>query len=916
MTRLRQSLFTGVALFFTCSAAHAAGYTAHGEQLLAAGKPREAVIELQNAVQNNPSNGHAHFLLAKLDLQIGDAVSAEREAKAAEAHGYQPNKSFTLLLDSYMAQGRYVDLLHEFTRGAATGSRGARIEVGRGNAELALNRNDRAARDFSKARSLDPKLNLALFGLEDIALAQHDLNSAQNNLDQALALDPTSNEGLLRKARLMLAKGEVKPAITLLKNLVKSSPSNISDQLLLAQALLGVNQTDAARVQIAHVLAIVPNSVEAIYLTAALDVSAHNWHSAQKTLQRISPMMPNLPGAYFLDAVTLENLGQLNAAQQAVQHYVAREPGDLRGQRLLADLDIRIGHPHEALRQLKSLPPAQQKDLAIQMLYGIAHRKTGNLAAAKNDFVQAIAVAPKLPAPHIALAAILIAQGDTHGAVVALQQAAVLAPNNPPVERLLMQAAIAAGEDQTASTALKSLRAAEGPDAEPALAGQLDLAQYKLKDAKAEYRTVQNADPTADAPRLALARIAALQGDQKEEITLLHKVIAHDPANTEAVGMLSSLMVSKGKLDAASVIIEAAHHAAPKNLNFITDMVKLDLLAKKPHAAETLLTGVEPSLMENPQIMAARAQVDLAQGKQQAARDILKAITTKLPGATGPVLALAHLEVAAKNNAAAKAAIQSSLSRNPHNSALMQALTGIEFRSHGLEPALTEAAKLASNPDHLPEAQALPGDLYLAAHQPAKAAVAFGKAYEVSPSPALLGSLVAALNASGQKAEAEAKLRSAIAVHPKSPLLDDMLAQEEIANGKLDDAKTQLQAALAVDPNDGGALNNLAWIDQKQGSPDAEKLAAHAYFVAPLPQMADTLGWILYHQSNNKQALVLLRQAHQGMPGDPSVAYHYAAALAKDGQNTKATSILKPLVVMPDQFADKDAAKILLARLK
>ncbi len=916
MTRLRQSLLAGIALFFASNAAYAADYTAHGEHLLALGKPREALIELQNAVQTNPADGHAHFLLAKLDLQIGDAVSAEREARAAEAQGYEPNRSFTLLLDSYMAQGRYVDLLHKFPLGTATGNRGARIEVGRGNAELALSRNDRAAQDFSQAQSLDPKLNLALFGLEDVALAQHDINAAQTDLNKALALDPTSDEGSLRKARLLLAKGEAQPAIALLKNLVKASPSNISNQLLLAQALLGTNQIDAARKQVDNVLAVVPNSVEAIYLTAALDVSAHKWNAAQATLQRISPMMSNIPGAYFLDAVTLENLGQLSAAKQAIQSYVAREPGDLRGQRLLADLNIRLGRPQEALNQLHALPPAQQKDLAIQMLSGIAHRKLGNLAAAKTDFLKAIATAPKLPAPRIALAAVLIAEGDAHGAVAALQQAAAIAPNNPPIERLLMQAAIASGENQVASATLKSLRATEGPDAEPALAGQLDLAQYKLKDAKAEYTTVQNANPTADAPKLALARIAALQGDQAQEVSLLQKVLAHDPANDEAVTTLSSLQASEGKLADASAIMEAAHHAAPDNLNFITNLVKLDLLAKKPDAAATLLAGVHSPLKENPQIMAARAQVDLAQNNQQGARDELKAIIAKVPGATGPILALAHLDAAAKDDASAKAALTAGLGANPHNSALMEALVGLNFKSHGLKSALAEASTLASDPNHLPEAQALPGDLYLAAHQPAQAAAVFDKAYQTSPSPALLGSLVTALDASGQKAEAEAKLRAAVQAHPKNPLLDDMLAQEEISGGKLDEAKAQLQEALAVNPNDGGALNNLAWIEQKQGAPDAEKLAARAYFVAPLPQMADTLGWILYHQSQNKQALPLLRQAHQAMPGDPSVSYHYAAALAKDGQNTEATSMLEQLVAMPSQFADKNAAKTLLARLK
>ena len=916
MNRLRLNLLAGMVLLAFSGTAHAASYTSKAERLLAAGEPREALIELQNAVRSNPSDGQAHYLLAKLDLQLGDGVSAEREAEAAESNGYDVNKSLTLVLDSYMAQGRYVDLLHKFPLGGATGDRGARIEVGRGNAELVLNRQDEAADDFTHAHQLDPKLNLALFGLEDIALAQHHLTVAQKYLDQAVTLDPTSNEGQLRKARLMLAQGKAQQAITLLQQLVKTSPSNISNQLLLAQALVGTNQFEAARVSVKKVLAVVPNSVEAIYLTAALDVSAQNWTAAQNQLQRISSMMSVIPGAYFLDALTLEHLGQLGAAEQAAEHFAARAPADPRGQRLLADLEIRTGHPKEALRQIAAAPAAQRNDLPMMMLDGIARRDLGDLPAAAKDFEQAIAMAPKLPAPRVALSAVQIAEGNARGAVMTLQQATNLAPKSVPIKRLLMQAAIGAGDDSTARSALKSLRSAEGSDAEPALAGELDLAEFKLEDAKAEYTTVLNANPQAENARLALARIAALQGDQQQETSLLRQALTNDPANAEAVGALSNLLTSQGKIDAAIDVVQAAHNAAPNNLGFITDLVKLDLFAKKPDAASQLLSGLDPSISQKPQILAMSAEVALAQGNQQAAHQALQATITAAPQATGPILALAHLDIAAKDEAAAINTLTDGLNTNPHSLPLMEALTALELKDHGVKPALAKAAKLASDPDHLPEARILPGDIFLATHQPAEAANAFSQAYQAAPSPALLGALVAALDASGQKAEAEAKLKDAVANHPHNGAFDDMLAQAEIADGNLDAAKTQLQAALTRNPNDGAALNNLAWIEQKQGASDAEALAVHAYFVAPLPQVADTLGWILYDKSQTKKALPLLRQAHDAMPSDPSVAYHYAAALAKDGQEGQAKSVLKPLVTTPDQFADKDAAKSLLARLK
>lgn len=916
MTRLRQTLFATIALFAASGTAYASNYLAHAQQLMAAGKPREALLELRNAVRSDPGNGLAHYLLAKLDLQVGDAVSAEREAGEAASHGFDPNRTLTVLLDSYLAQGHSIELLHKFQVGSATGERAARIEVGRGNAELALDRQDRAAADFTHAHSSAPQLNLPLFGLEDIALAHHDLAAAQKDLDQALALDPKSNEGILRKARLLLVTGKADEAISILKSLVARSPSNISDRLLLAQALLATNQNDAAGAQVKWVLAAVPNSVEAVYLEAALEVADHHWKAAQSSLQRISPMMAHFPHAYFLNAVTLERLGQLGAAQQAAEQYVAREPDDPRGRRLLADLEIRTGNPRAALKQLAAMSARLQTDPGVLMLYGIANRSLDNLPAAYKYFSQAAAAVPKSPAPLIALASIQSASGNAGGAVATLQKAAKLVPHSPPIERLLAQAAMAAGDIDTARSALASLRSTEGANAEPALAGQIDLAAYDLKDAKTEYKRAEKADPKAAAPQLALARIAALEGNNQRETQLLQHVLADDPANTEAVEALSALLAHEGKLDDAAAVLSAAHQASPKNPEFIVNLARVDLSAHKPDSARQLLSGVDPSLTNNPLILAENVQVALVSGDRAAARNTLKTMIANQPHDTGAIMALAQLDMAGKNEAAAKTVLDSGIAANPHSSNLLQARAEVDLKQKDLAAALAEAGKLAADPDHQPEARAIPGNLYLAANQPAKAASAYSKAYADAPSPGLLEKIVFALNASGQRAEAETRLRTALATYPHDPALTDLLAQFDIADNRLDAAKKRLHQSLAINPNDGAALNNLAWIEQKQGAPDAESLATKAYFVAPLPQMADTLGWILYQNAKNAKALPLLHAAHEAMPADPTVTYHYAAALAKAGKNSEAAALLKPLTAIPKGFADKDAAKSLLASIR
>jgi len=55
-----------------------------------------------------------------------------------------------------------------------------------------------------------------------------------------------------------------------------------------------------------------------------------------------------------------------------------------------------------------------------------------------------------------------------------------------------------------------------------------------------------------------------------------------------------------------------------------------------------------------------------------------------------------------------------------------------------------------------------------------------------------------------------------------------------------------------------------------------------------LPAMQDTYGWIAYRIGNYQEAVESLRPAAEGLPGDPSVQYHYAKALVAVGRDDEA----------------------------
>ena len=146
-----------------------------------------------------------------------------------------------------------------------------------------------------------------------------------------------------------------------------------------------------------------------------------------------------------------------------------------------------------------------------------------------------------------------------------------------------------------------------------------------------------------------------------------------------------------------------------------------------------------------------------------------------------------------------------------------------------------------------------------------------------------------------------------------------MLSSLYLQVHNVQDAEQQLDAVLAIRHNDVSALNNLAWVKQQQGDlTTAKALGERAYFETPLPEVADTLGWILAQQGDTAKALLLLSQAINAQaPAARAIAeYHYGSVLNTAGRVDDARTQLARAVASKAAFPDRDKARALLASLK
>src|SRR5262249_24403139 len=158
-------------------------------------------------VRSDPKNMAAHYRLAVIQLQLGNAAAAEHEANTAREAGYDPEHTVPLLAQTYLAQQKYRQLLERFTgEGGSSGER-AGVLVARGYAQFALGKSDEGRQSFAEAQRLAPEDARPVLAEAKLLLSQRQLARAESLFDHAIALDPKSNEAQLGKAQVLRLNG-------------------------------------------------------------------------------------------------------------------------------------------------------------------------------------------------------------------------------------------------------------------------------------------------------------------------------------------------------------------------------------------------------------------------------------------------------------------------------------------------------------------------------------------------------------------------------------------------------------------------------------------------------------------------------------------------------------------------------------
>lgn len=881
------------------------------------GDLRAAQIELRNAIRNDPQNAEAHYWFGRVAIELGDPVAAERAAMAARDRGYDPSQAVPLQAQAMLAQSKFEALLDTLRPEGSSPSLDASILVSRGYAQIGLKQPEAAQKSFAEAQKIAPSAVEPQLAEARLAVARADLLTAESRINSALNSQPRSAEALLAKSQLQRLRNDASGAIAILDDLIREQPGVMQARLDRASLLLALGRGEQSKADIDAVLKATPGNVQGIYLRAVLSAQARNFKAADGDLERISAYLSRIQRAYFLQAVVKEQLGQYEQADDAARKYIGRNPNDLAAYKILARIQAVKRRPDLVIDILAKIVEGGKGDAETFDLLGRAYTSMGQPNEAVRYFEKAQAIAPKDIGLQTRLASVRLAMGDVDAALEDLEETLQTAPKMPAVGEALFFAALATGDSERAQASLARIREAQG---ETEVVGNLEglykLSLIDIGGAHAVFEKLSKRYPDFVPAKVNLARTLIMLGRGVEGEKILIDVLAKQPASDPALGLLVTIYLQSGRQLLAIGVLERAVTSEVQNTRLRVMLGDLYIRVGSAQKAIELVAKDKGVAALPTDLLSLRAAAQLALGQKKDAQGTYGELLKIDPALVGVRRQLVALLVEAGDFEAARNSVKAGIAVAPNIYQLYQDYALIDLRATGVDAALSTADRLVSQDRENSMLGALRGDIYLAANRPSDALQAYRQNFDMLPSATLVNRMAGALMRLGRPLDAITLLSEWIDSNPSDFLALEQLAEIYIVSQDLERAAKRLEAILERKPYEVVALNNLAWVYQQRGDQRAYGLARQAYLLAPGPQTADTLGWILVTSGQSTAGLGLLRQALLEAPNDPRVRYHFSIALRDTGSKEEAIKHLRIVSSTPGDFIEKREALETLRQLE
>jgi len=834
-----------------------------------------------------------------------------------------------------------------------------------------------AAIQFRNAVQASPDDARARMLLARASLNSGDVASAEKEARKALELGHSKDAVIPLLARIHLARGDADAVVRESRENDLTDPAAQADfGMLLGVAYLELGKFDQAEAAFEEVLQADATHLEAKVGRAKVRFVRGDQAGAAQVLDEILAMQPALPTALSLKAelayaqgdkeqaieiyqriisgnaqeigarfrlglIRLER-GEMPEAQRLIDEIGKAAPRDPRGPYLSAVLAWRQGNAKLAAERTALVLRVQPDHAPSILLNGLASLSIGQLETAKKH-LDAVRKHPiyMLEASRALAQAHLLA-GEPDKAVEVAEAALVQGPNDPTLQGVLAEAALAKGNIGKATSALRS--SAEGEASADATA-KIRLGQALLASGDASKgigmleSAAQSTDDTGRAA-LTLALTHLRQQNYAEALSWIARLESKQPNSANAAALRGMVYAAQKKNDAARKSFETALQREPDSALALDALGRLDIAQGKPADARTRYNAALVRWPGSEAITMSYVAWLRAQGAEpDEVLSQVNALIVANPQALNAQLARVDLLLGYGRARDAVQGAQELVSKRPDSKPAFQALAKAQLADGQREQAITTYRRIADLDPGSEIAWMRLADAAAAAGQHATAITAARKMLEIRPespearqrlvrSHALLGEHDAALkvarelqsarpgDAQGYILEADIEasrrqfdaaanvLRKALDKSPDSSSAASKLHDVLTSAGQTSEADRGLESWLSAHPRDTHARSYLAQRRALEGKYDASR-ALFQQVVKLLPNDADAinnLAWVS-GKLHDPQAITYAQRAVALRPDQASYLETLGALMLDSGRPKEALTVLQRAVDLQPQLA-------------
>jgi len=743
-----------------------------------------------------------------------------------------------------------------------------------------------------------------------------------------LHTDPTQPEANFRLGLALVQTGRTGLAVWPLQKASQTTEYGVQAGLVLARLLYNAKDYEEAARTAEQVLANDPERAAAIEIHAKAKIGASDPEAALTDANRLLEMSPDNLEAFLIRAAALIDLDRSEEAEQTHRDMLAaaRESGntdrEARACALLAAhlaSDLKTSEAEAQYIECLGEYPAHPLVMQYATTFYRDHNRPDDAIALWRRAVNDV---PENFGLRSSLATLLVQQdraaeaetvlqesvevfdtagawqtlsafyknlGNTSAARKALEMAIDRAPgHSESLQFALADLLITEGELERASEIAESIK-------EPAyrnmLRGGIRLQQNNPKGALEIFEAGLRLWPNNAGARYLAGSAAEQMGDLKRASAEYREALRVDSQATDAALRLAVLHFALGEFENAQQFAARQIEERPQSAGPEAYILRIRAASAMGNHEEALrrLNELERSDIAPLEVLVERAAVVReSEGPKAAAAVVLESDVDLSQPESFLVL---------------RSLVQDLTATGRGNEALKQ-----------LQPVLAAQPENADIYD-------LKGRVQLQLGQPGAAGESLDRALELEPEHARALHAQASIAAAANNLEQafDFATRSAGATEAVNEKAAPLYTAAQIAMllGRRADAIALFGETVRVQPGHVGAANNLAWeLAETGGSLDrALELAQRASSVSPSSTTLDTLGWVQLKRGSVKEATRSFEAALEENPGSPTIRYHLALALAKQGETERAKQLLQESLANAD-FSEREKAEVELARLE